>query len=53
MTVKVKHEAVLPVESKDDPEGATTMGEVRAQLKLTNAVDEGMLARGLLKPERV
>ena len=53
MTVKVKHEAVLPIETKDEPEGATPMGEVRVQLKLTNAVDDGMMARGLLKPEQV
>ena len=29
------------------------MGEVRVKAKLTNAVDEGLVRRGLLKPEQV
>ncbi len=29
------------------------MGEVRVKAKLTNAIDEGLVRRGLLKPEQV
>ncbi|MBI2205675.1 MAG: clan AA aspartic protease [Candidatus Rokubacteria bacterium] len=29
------------------------MGEVRVRTRLTNAVDEGLVRRGLLKPEQV
>lgn len=34
-------------------EGRGAMGEVRVKAKLTNAIDEGLVRRGLLKPEQV
>ncbi|MGE0130896.1 MAG: clan AA aspartic protease [Blastocatellales bacterium] len=52
MTLKVKP-AVLPAAITKYSKGDSAMGEVRVQVKLTNAVDEGMLQRGLLKPEQV
>ena len=53
MSVKIKPAKVLPELNREKPKGETTMGAVRVQVKLTNAVDEGMLQRGLLKPEQV
>ncbi len=29
------------------------MGEVRVQVKLTNAIDEGLVSRGLLNPNQL
>jgi clan AA aspartic protease len=34
-------------------EGQSDMGEVRVKARLTNAVDEALVRRGLLKPEQV
>ncbi|MCH8828139.1 MAG: clan AA aspartic protease [Planctomycetes bacterium] len=40
---------LVPVSRKMDP----SMGEVRVKVKLKNAVDEGLVRRGLMKPEDV
>jgi clan AA aspartic protease len=39
--------------AKDRQEGKTLMGEVRVKVKLTNAVDEALVRRGLLSADRV
>ena len=53
MSVKLKPSIVSPMEVRENPKGAAPTGEIRVQVKLTNAVDDGMLERGLLKPEQV
>jgi clan AA aspartic protease len=53
MTVKVKPAAVSTAEIEKYPKGATAMGEVRVQAKLINAVDEGLMRRGLMAPDEV
>jgi hypothetical protein len=37
----------------DEIERVTRMGEVRVQVELSNAVDEGLVRRGLLRPDQV
>lgn len=52
MTVKVKP-AVLPAAITKYSKGDSATGEVRVQAKLINAVDEGLMRRGLMAPDEV
>src|SRR5882672_7596220 len=39
--------------ANDSHEGNTPLGEVRVKVKLTNAVDEALVRRGLLQPDQI
>ena len=39
--------------ANDNSEGNTVVGEVKVKVKLTNAVDEALVRRGLLTPDKV
>jgi clan AA aspartic protease len=53
MSVKLKPDVVVPVETFEKPKRVTTMGEVRVDVKLINLIDEGLVRRGLLAPDKV
>lgn len=44
----------MPLTLQDKPKkGGSGVGEIRAQVKLTNAVDEALVRRGALRPDQV
>jgi predicted aspartyl protease len=53
MSVRIKPLDVPPVATNEKSKGVKTMGEVRVQVKLTNAGDEVLARRGLLTPDKV